>query len=157
MTRAAIASIQEAWGRPLKPFLEGCGEILKQFDAGISAADGWVKENEAREKGRKRAAIQAYFDGKNFDRETADAPDQGEPGRPVPPQTLRHKPGNQSKTCPDKPLNRGAAAPGRAAETAAERPEHRQERDAAEEPDTGAGFGPGTRKGRILRNRHGFP
>jgi hypothetical protein len=67
MTKTTIASIQEAWNEPLKPFLTGGKQIDKQFDYAIEAIDGWVKEGEAREKEAKRQQIQAYFDGKDFD------------------------------------------------------------------------------------------
>jgi hypothetical protein len=66
-TKTTIASIQEAWNKPLEPFLSGAKEVLKQFDIAIDTIDEWVKEGEAREKEQKRRDIQAYFDGKNFD------------------------------------------------------------------------------------------
>jgi hypothetical protein len=67
MTKTTIASIEEAWNEPLKPFLVGGKQILKQFDLAIEKIDVWVKEGEAGEKEAKRQEIQAYFDGKDFD------------------------------------------------------------------------------------------
>jgi hypothetical protein len=67
MTKTTIASIEEAWNEPLKPFITGARQILKQFDYAIETIDAWVKEGEARVKEEKRQEIQAYFDGKNFD------------------------------------------------------------------------------------------
>jgi hypothetical protein len=67
MTKTTIASIEEAWKEPLKSFLVGGKQILKQFDYAIEAVDNWVKEGEAKVKGEKKKTIQAYFDGKNFD------------------------------------------------------------------------------------------
>jgi hypothetical protein len=66
-TKTTIESIKEAWNRPLDTFFTGTKEVLKQFDYAIEAIDDWVKEGEAREKGKKRQDIQDYFDGKNFD------------------------------------------------------------------------------------------
>jgi hypothetical protein len=67
LTKTTIASIQEAWNEPLKPFLVGGKQILKQFDCAIEAVDDWVKEGEAKVKDEKKKTIQAYFDGKDFD------------------------------------------------------------------------------------------
>jgi hypothetical protein len=67
MTKTTIASIEEAWNEPLRPFLIGGKQIVKQFDYAIEAIDDWVKEGEARDKEGKRKTIQAYFDGKSFD------------------------------------------------------------------------------------------
>jgi hypothetical protein len=67
MTKTTIASIQEAWNKPLEPFLSGAKEVLKQFDCAINTIDEWVKEGEAQEKEQKRRDIEAYFNGKNFD------------------------------------------------------------------------------------------
>jgi hypothetical protein len=67
MIKTPIASIQEAWNEPLKPFITGGKQIEKQFDLAIDAIDEWVKEGEAKDKGEKKNAIQTYFDGKDFD------------------------------------------------------------------------------------------
>jgi hypothetical protein len=67
MTKTTIASIEEAWNEPLKPFLIGGQAIQKQFDYAIEAIDTWVKEGKSREDEKKRQDIQAYFDGKDFD------------------------------------------------------------------------------------------
>ena len=67
MTKTTIASIQEAWNKPLESFLSGSKQILKQFDYAIDTIDNWVKEGEALEKNKKRDEIQAYFDTKGFD------------------------------------------------------------------------------------------
>jgi hypothetical protein len=66
-TKTIAASIQQAWNKPLEPFLSGIREIYKQFDYSIEAIDDWVKEGASREKEAKRREIQAYFDGKGFD------------------------------------------------------------------------------------------
>jgi hypothetical protein len=67
MTKTTIASLEEAWNEPLKPFLTGAKQILKQFDYAIEAIDDWVKAGEAKIKEEKQETIQRYFDGKNFD------------------------------------------------------------------------------------------
>jgi hypothetical protein len=67
MTKTTIASIEDAWNEPLKPFLVGGKQILKQFDYAIEKIDGWVKEGEAKVKDEKKKTIQDYFDGKDFD------------------------------------------------------------------------------------------
>jgi vacuolar-type H+-ATPase subunit E/Vma4 len=66
-TKTTIASIQEAWNKPLEVFLNGGKQIVKQFDFAINSIDEWVKNGETLEKEKKREHIQAYFDGKNFD------------------------------------------------------------------------------------------
>jgi hypothetical protein len=66
MTKTTIASIEESWNEPLKLFLTGGRQILKQFDYAIDAVDTWVKEGEAKVKGEKKETIQQYFDGKDF-------------------------------------------------------------------------------------------
>jgi len=66
-TKTTIASIKEAWDKPLEPFLDVSKKILKEFDFAIEAIDGWVKEKESKEKAKKRETIQAYFDTKKFD------------------------------------------------------------------------------------------
>jgi hypothetical protein len=67
MTKTTIASIEEAWNEPLKPFLLGGKAITKQFDYAIEAIDSWVKEGEAKVKDEKKKTIQTYFDDKDFD------------------------------------------------------------------------------------------
>jgi hypothetical protein len=67
LTKTTIASIEEAWNEPLKPFLVGGKQILKQFDYAIEAVDDWVKEGEAKVKDEKKKTIQDYFDDKDFD------------------------------------------------------------------------------------------
>jgi hypothetical protein len=67
MTKTTIASIEEAWNEPLKPFLVGGKQILKQFDLAINAIDVWVKEGEAKVKDEKKNTIHQYFDSKDFD------------------------------------------------------------------------------------------
>jgi hypothetical protein len=66
-TKTTIASIQEAWDKPLEPFLEVASKILKEFDDTIVTIDNWVKDGENKEKEKKRQEIQAYFDTKDFD------------------------------------------------------------------------------------------
>jgi hypothetical protein len=67
MTKTTISSIEEAWNEPLKPFLIGGKQILKEFDYAIEAIDDWVKVGEARVKNEKQEIIEQYFAGKNFD------------------------------------------------------------------------------------------
>jgi hypothetical protein len=67
MTKTTIASIQEAWNKPLAPFLAGGREIVKEFDCTIDVIDDCVKKMEAKAKAEKQETIRAYFDGKNFD------------------------------------------------------------------------------------------
>jgi hypothetical protein len=66
MTKTTIASIQEMWNKPLEQFLATGKKILQEFDLAIDTIDGWVKEGEAREKEKKRIAIESYFSSKNF-------------------------------------------------------------------------------------------
>ena len=65
--KTVMASIREAWNRPLEKAELLIRQTLKEFDAAIDSIDEFVKEGEAREKEAKREAIQAHFDSKNFD------------------------------------------------------------------------------------------
>ena len=67
LAKTTIASLQEAWNKPMEEVLSGGKEIVKQFDIAIEAIDEWVKEGEAQEKEKKHKVIQAYFDSKGFD------------------------------------------------------------------------------------------
>jgi len=67
LIKTTIASIQEAWNKPMEAFLDVSKKILKEFDFTIELIDGWVKEGESKEKEKKRELIQTFFDGKNFD------------------------------------------------------------------------------------------
>ena len=66
-TKTTIASIQEAWNKPMEPFLDVSKKILKEFDYAIETIDGWVKDGEEKEKEKKRELIQTFFDSKKFD------------------------------------------------------------------------------------------
>jgi len=65
--KTVMASIREAWNKPLEKAENLIKQALKEFDVAIDAIDESVKENEAREKEAKREAIRAYFDGRDFD------------------------------------------------------------------------------------------
>jgi len=65
--KTVMASIREAWNKPLEKAESLIKQTLKEFDVAIDTIDEHVKEGEAREKEAKREAIQAYFDGRDFD------------------------------------------------------------------------------------------
>ena len=65
--KTVMASIREAYNKPLEQAELLIRQASKEFDVAIDTIDEHIKEGEAREKEAKREAIQAYFDGRDFD------------------------------------------------------------------------------------------
>jgi len=67
LTKTTIASIQEAYNKPLEEFLAGGKQILHQFDLAISRIDEFIKQGESLQKEKKYEKIQNFYNSKNFD------------------------------------------------------------------------------------------
>jgi len=67
LIKTTMASIREAWNKPLEYTENFFKQIQKEYDIAIDTIDVFVKEGEAREKANKRLDIESYFDSKEFD------------------------------------------------------------------------------------------
>jgi len=66
LIKTTMASIREAWNKPIEPTESFFKQIQKEYDIAIDTIDVFVKGGEAREKATKRLDIESYFDSKDF-------------------------------------------------------------------------------------------